>query len=75
MEPVIAQFIPDKDHDQQSTGDPNAQTRNIDEAADLVAQHISPGDFEIIFYHDFSFIVNSNFRRQSSIVKWKTLTH
>ncbi|MDP4129249.1 MAG: hypothetical protein Q8939_03730 [Bacteroidota bacterium] len=48
---IETEFIPDPQSDQQNDGYPRGQANNIDETVNLAFQQMTPGDFEMIFYH------------------------
>jgi hypothetical protein len=61
MKLVIAHFILGVQNDKDGTGKAKAQSCNIDEGVDLVAQQVAPGYNEEVSDHAGFFIPFSNF--------------
>lgn len=51
MEPVVAQFVPDVEEDEEAAGHTYGQTKDIDQGEDFAAVHISDGYEPVIFIH------------------------
>ena len=53
---LVAQLIPDIKRDHQATGNPNGKTAAIQKEQGFVFFEIPPGDFEIVFKHNWCYI-------------------
>ena len=52
MVPVETQFMPDVVEDQQASGKPGGQAKQVDEGYEFIPHQVAPGDFEIVVKHD-----------------------
>ena len=50
-------FVLHIQEDEDNTTDTGGETDDIDQAADLIAGHISPGDLQVAFFHVLSALV------------------
>ena len=50
---VIAHLIINIKHDQKKNGHANSQSKYIDDREQLIIPKVSPGDDEIVAYHDY----------------------
>jgi hypothetical protein len=45
--------MPDDIKDQKANSYPQRKTQNMDCSSDLIAEEVSPGDFEVVLEHDY----------------------
>jgi len=49
---VVAEFIADKEHDQDEDGHARGQAEDVERRIDLASFDVPPGDDQVVFEHD-----------------------
>jgi hypothetical protein len=58
MELIKAHLIHNKEINENTEGDANAQTKGVDEGIHLALNNITCGDFQVVMDHTMWFLVN-----------------
>jgi hypothetical protein len=54
MKPVIAQFIVDIEENEDTAGNPDGKSRDVNERKPFVSPQIPPCDQNVIFNHEYT---------------------